>query len=182
MAAALDAQHDGQAAVRWLRAHATQYGIDPDRIAWAAVRPAPTWRSSSARTARTRAERHARRELEGRRRVSISGVLPAEGQALLGADDAPTLWFIGSEDPLIPDENEVPGQRRRALQRRRDQRPRGAPGSGHVPIGTDGPTIFTQSAYFLYFTLDLAHAAGQPPAAAAATAALAERLRARASR
>ena len=29
-------------------------------------------------------------------------------------------------------------------------------GAGHVPIGTDGPTIFAQSAYFLYFTLDLA--------------------------
>jgi acetyl esterase/lipase len=28
-----DAKHDAQAAVRWLRSHATEYGIDPDRIA-----------------------------------------------------------------------------------------------------------------------------------------------------
>lgn len=31
--AALDAQHDAQAAVRWLRDHADTYGIDPTRIA-----------------------------------------------------------------------------------------------------------------------------------------------------
>lgn len=31
--AATDAQHDAQAAVRWLRAHAVEYGVDPDRIA-----------------------------------------------------------------------------------------------------------------------------------------------------
>src|SRR3954466_12381188 len=30
--AALDAQHDAQAAVRWLRANATTYGVDPARI------------------------------------------------------------------------------------------------------------------------------------------------------
>ena len=114
--------------------------------------------------------------------VSISGVLPAEGQALLGAGDAPTLWFIGSEDPLIPDENEVLANAGALYNAGVTSVPEVLPGAGHVPIGTDGPTIFTQSAYFLYFTLDLAHAAGQPPAAAAATAALAERLQARASR
>ena len=32
-AAVFDAQHDAQAAVRWLRANAATYGIDPDRIA-----------------------------------------------------------------------------------------------------------------------------------------------------
>jgi predicted esterase len=31
--AMLDAKHDAQAAVRWLRAHATEYRIDPDQIA-----------------------------------------------------------------------------------------------------------------------------------------------------
>lgn len=32
-AAILAAQHDAQAAVRWVRAHATELGVDPDRIA-----------------------------------------------------------------------------------------------------------------------------------------------------
>lgn len=37
LAAALDAQHDAQAAVRWLRAHAADYAIDPDLIATAGI-------------------------------------------------------------------------------------------------------------------------------------------------
>ena len=32
-AAAVQAQHDAQAAVRWLRAHAADLGVDPSRIA-----------------------------------------------------------------------------------------------------------------------------------------------------
>lgn len=37
--------HDAQAAVRWLRDHAGQYGVDPDRIyAWVTPR-AVTWRA-----------------------------------------------------------------------------------------------------------------------------------------
>lgn len=37
LAAATDAQHDAQAAVRWLRIHAADYGMDPDRIAIAGI-------------------------------------------------------------------------------------------------------------------------------------------------
>lgn len=35
--AAADAQHDAQAAVRWLRAHAAKYDIDPNRVAVAGI-------------------------------------------------------------------------------------------------------------------------------------------------
>lgn len=182
-AAAVDAQHDGQAAVRWLRAHAAQYGVDPGRIAigggsaGADVALLVGAHSEDPGTSGTPGESSKVGAV-----VSISGVLPAEGQALLGAGDAPTLWFIGSEDPLIPDENEVLANAGALYNAGVTSVPEVLLGAGHVPIGTDGPTIFTQSAYFLYFTLDLAHATGQPPAAAAATAALAERLQARASR
>ena len=37
----LAAQHDAQAAVRWLRANASTYRIDPERIAVVDPRPAP---------------------------------------------------------------------------------------------------------------------------------------------
>ena len=38
-------------------------------------------------------------------------------------------------------------------------------GAGHVPVNaTYGPTIFQQSANFLYWELDLGHAAGSPGA------------------
>jgi carboxylesterase type B len=39
-AAILAAQHDAQAAVRWVRSNAATYGVDPDKIAIAASRPA----------------------------------------------------------------------------------------------------------------------------------------------
>jgi hypothetical protein len=39
---------------------------------------------------------------------------------------------------------------------------------GHVPFGRFGDTIVSQSVYFCYAVLDLAHATGQPAAAARA--------------
>jgi hypothetical protein len=38
-------------------------------------------------------------------------------------------------------------------------------GAGHVPFSTDGPLRISQSVYFGYDFLDLAHAAGQPASA-----------------
>ena len=181
-AAAVDAQHDAQAAVRWLRAHAAQYGVDPDRIAigggsaGADVALLVGAHSEDPGTSGTPGESS---KVGGV--VSISGVLPAEGQALLGAGRRATLWFIGTEDPLIPDENDVVANAGALYNAGVTSVVEVLAGAGHVPLGTDGPTIYTQSAYFLYFSLDLAHAAGQPPAAAAATAAMAQRLQARAS-
>lgn len=42
-------------------------------------------------------------------------------------------------------------------------------GGGHVPFADFGDTIITQSVYFCFDFLDLAHAAGQPVAAAKAS-------------
>jgi hypothetical protein len=52
-------------------------------------------------------------------------------------------------------------------------------GGGHVPIKQFGDTIVTQSVYFGYWFLDLAHAAGQPTTAARAFAREAAHLGAR---
>ena len=51
-------------------------------------------------------------------------------------------------------------------------------GAGHVPYGTYRSRFLEQSDYFFYFALDVAHAQGQPVAAARAT----DRLLARAAR
>ena len=73
-------------------------------------------------------------------------------------EDAPTLWFIGTQDPLITDENRVVANAGALDNQGAPSVPEVLQGAGHVPISTDGPTIYTQSAYFLNFTLDLAHA------------------------
>jgi dienelactone hydrolase len=177
MDAAVAAQHDAQAAVRWLRAHAAEYGIDPTRIAVGGG-------SAGAATALlvgAHSEDPGSSGTPGQSSnvggvISISGVLPPEGQALFTPDDAPTLWFIGTDDPLITDENRVLANAGALYNQGVLSVPEVLQGAGHVPISTDGPTIYTQSAYFLYFTLDLAHAAGSPPGNAAATDAMARRL------
>jgi dipeptidyl aminopeptidase/acylaminoacyl peptidase len=99
--AAREAIHDAQAAVRWLRVHATERHIDPDRLAIAGEsagaviamgvgvwsdepgnsgNPGP----SSAVTAW----------------MSMSGGLP--GGLLVDKGDAPGLLFASPDDPIVP--------------------------------------------------------------------------------
>jgi acetyl esterase/lipase len=165
-AAAIEAQHDAQAAVRWLRAHATDYGIDPTRIAVGGG-------SAGADTALLvgiHSEDPGSSGTPGESSkvggvVSISGVLPKEGQDLFTPDDAPTLWFIGTEDPNIPNENDVIANAGALYNQGVVSVPEVLQGAGHVPVNaTYGPTIFQQSANFLYYMLDLGHAAGSPGA------------------
>lgn len=73
-AAAIEAQHDAQAAVRWLRVNASTYGVDPNRIAvgggsaGAVTSLLVGWRSDDPARAATRAPR------SGSRRPSRSRV------------------------------------------------------------------------------------------------------------
>jgi dienelactone hydrolase len=181
VAAAIEAQHDAQAAVRWLRAHATEYGIDPTRIAvGGGSAGADTALLVGAHSEDPGSSGTPNESSKVGGVVSISGVLPHEGQDLLTSDDAPTLWFVGSEDPLIPNESDVVANAVALYNAGVLSVPEILQGAGHVPVNsTYGPTIYTQSANFLYFVLDLAHAAGSPPGNAAATDAMAKRLEAR---
>jgi dienelactone hydrolase len=183
-AAAIEAQHDAQAAVRWLRAHAAEYRIDPTRIAiGGGSAGAVTALLVGAHSEDVGSSGTPDQSSKVGGVVSISGVLPPDGQALLGPGDAPTLWFIGSEDPLITDENRVVANAATLYSAGVTSILEVLQGAGHVPVNDEfGPTIYSQSAYFLYFTLDLAHAAGQPPEHAAATDAMAKQLESRASR
>ena len=168
-AAAVEAQHDAQAAVRWLRAHAAAYGVDPDRIAvGGGSAGADTALLVGIHSEDTGSSGTPGVSSKVRGVVSISGVLPVEGEALLSSDDAPTLWFVGTADANI-DESRVVANAAKLLQLGVLSIPEVLDGAGHVPVNpTYGPTIYSQTANFLYLTLDLAHAQGQPAAAARA--------------
>ncbi len=99
--AALEAQHDAQAAVRWLRANAATYKIDTSRIAMAGA-------SAGAVTsvlAATHSEDPGTSGNPGhpsdiRAAVSVSGGMPTN--QLIDAGDSPTLFIHGTEDQVVP--------------------------------------------------------------------------------
>ena len=97
--------------------------------------------------------------------ASLSGGLPTGNFA--NAGDAPGLFFHGTADPIVPSrwsdlttaamlDAGVP-----AWLQHQD-------GAGHVPYAQYRSLYLEQMDYFFYLTLDLAHAAGQPVAAARA--------------
>ena len=97
----IDAQHDAQAAVRFLRKNAATYKIDPNRIAIGGS-------SAGAITAL-----HVGRELRGpgherQPRLLVRGqgcglALGREGDRRADVvGDAPILMFHGTADPLVP--------------------------------------------------------------------------------
>jgi|SRR5215207_2995220 len=172
--AALEAQHDAQAAVRWLRANATTYGIDPTRIGIGGesaggitatlVGLRPDDPGSSGNPGFPSAVRGF---------VSVSGGLP--GGVFASAGDAWGLFFHGTADGVVPPswstdtalamlQVGVPA----VLQLQE--------GAGHVPWGSYRSLYLEQSSYFLYHALNLADAAGQPPSAARASERQFERL------
>jgi para-nitrobenzyl esterase len=164
--AALGAQHDAQAAVRWLRASAASYRIDPSRIgiggesAGAIASNLVGVRSEDPGTSGNPGYPST---VSGW--VSISGGLPAGAWASSG--DAPGLLFHGTRDPIVPYRWSV--ETAAALLRTGVAAVlEPLAGAGHVPYNQYHDQIVTQSDYFLYAFLDLAHAAGQPTAAARA--------------
>ena len=97
--------------------------------------------------------------------MSISGGLPNGVFASPG--DAFGLLFHGTADGVVPSSwsNQTAAKMLEAgvpawLQHQQ--------GAGHVPWGQYRTLYLEQASYFLYLALDLAHAAGQPPAAARA--------------
>jgi predicted esterase len=172
--AAIEAKRDAQAAVRWLRANASTYGIDPTRIGIGGESAGaitatlvgllsedvgssgnPGWPSTVGGF------------------VSVSGGLPTGGIASAG--DAPGLFFHGSADNTVPEAWSV----NTAI----EMLNAGVPawleiqqGAGHVPWAQYRTLYLQQADWFFYLTLDLAHAAGQPSAAARASAAQLRKL------
>jgi len=172
--AALEAQHDAQAAVRWLRANADTYRIDPTRIGIGG--------ESAGGITATLVGLHS--EDVGNSGnpgppstvggfVSISGGLP-EG-VFASAGDSLGIFFHGTADTVVPStwSDQTTAKMFEAgvgawLQHQ--------DGAGHVPWGQYRGLYLEQMDYFLYLVLDLAHATGQPVSAARASERQLQRL------
>ena len=153
--AIIDAKHDAQAAVRFLRANASTYRVDPDRIAVAGT-------SAGAITALNVGY--------GPEDVGTSGnpgfpstaraAVSLSGAAILtapNAGEAPALLFHGDADPLVGYQlavNTVNNAHTAGLEAFLTT----WPGEGHVPYVQHRQQIIDQTTNFLYWTLDLAHA------------------------
>jgi acetyl esterase/lipase len=157
--AALAAQHDGQAAVRWLRANASTYRIDTNRIsmgggsagaitsllaAWHSEDPGDSGNPGySSRIAAA---------------VSISGGAPTN--ELITAGDSPAIFFHGTADRVV--------FYSWAVSNAAAMHDAGIPvvlepleGAGHGLLGTQYRDLILQQAdYFLYYQMDLGNAEG----------------------
>jgi para-nitrobenzyl esterase len=164
--AALEAHHDAQAAVRWLRANASTYRIDPERIGIggeSAGGITATLVGLYSEDAGSSGNPGFPSTVGGF--VSVSGGLP---QGLFASSgDAWGLFFHGTADNVVsPDWSaQTFGAMLTA----------GVPawvqfqeGAGHVPWAQYRSLYLEQADWFLYHALDLAHAQGQPAAAARA--------------
>jgi acetyl esterase/lipase len=143
--AAAAATDDAQTAIRFLRANANLYGIDPERIAIAG--------ESAGAIAATSVGLHADDETDSVRAwVSLAGgVDNGEG---VDAKDAPGLLIANTGDPWVP--FEWSSETAAAMQAA------GVPvvlrplqGVEHVPVSEFGQVMLDESRDFLYEHLDL---------------------------
>jgi acetyl esterase/lipase len=154
--AIVDAKHDAQAAVRFLRAHADDYDVDDSRIAIAGTSagaitalnvgygPEDVGNSGNPGFAST-----------VRAAVSLSG---ARILTTPNAGEAAALLFHGTADGLVPYQwalDTVAAADQAGLQAFLTT----FEGAGHVPYTQNRTTILDQTTNFLYWTLDLTHAA-----------------------
>jgi acetyl esterase/lipase len=151
----VDAAEDAQAAVRYLRANAASYGIDPTRIAIAGT-------SAGAITALHVGLRANVAQTSGTPGVSseVRGAVSLSGMNVIAsyeAGDARSLLFHGTADTLTPySAAQTTSQRSGAA---------GVPsylitweGAGHVPYVANRTQILDLTANFLYNVLDMANA------------------------
>ncbi len=152
----VDAKHDAQAAVRFLRANAVTYGVDPTRIAVAGTSAGaitamnvgfdPTDPGTSGNPGYSSAVRAA---------VSLSGAAvlttPSSG-------DAPSLLFHGTADPLVPYQWAVDTQAKATAAGLTSELTTWT-GEGHVPYAAHRDQILTETTNFLYWTMNLPSAA-----------------------
>jgi dipeptidyl aminopeptidase/acylaminoacyl peptidase len=156
VAAAIGAQHDAQAAVRWLRANASTYKIDTTRIASAGGSAGAVtsllvdWRPEDPGDSGNPGP-----SSKIRAAVSVSGGAP--NNDYITADDGPALFIHGTEDHVVP--------YNWAVQNAAAMYNLGIftvlepiDGAGHGLPGEFGDLIKEQSDYFLYFAMDAGHA------------------------
>ena len=144
-----EAMVDAQSAVSFLRTHASTYGIDPSRIAIGGS-------SAGAITALNVGYASGGNTTSGvRAAVSLSGANVLGG---IAAGDAPALLFHGTADPLVPYQWAV-NTVNAATAAHDDVFLETWQGAGHVPYAQFRDQILTQTQNFLWWEMDLKHAA-----------------------
>ncbi len=147
-----DAMHDAQAAVRFLRANASTYGVDVNRIAVGGS-------SAGAITALNVADSPNDPGDSGNPGFSsaVQGAVSLSGARLLtteDATDAPILMFHGTADPLVPyawaQATLAEAQAAGIISYLTTW-----PGAGHVPYVDHRQEILDQTQNFLYWVLHL---------------------------
>jgi pimeloyl-ACP methyl ester carboxylesterase len=155
--AALGAQHDAQAAVRWLRANAATYRIDTSRIAIAGASAGAVtsllvdWRPDDPGDSGNRGP-----SSKVRAAVSVSGGAPTNDY--ITSDDGPALFIHGTEDRVVPYQwavQNAAGMYNLGILTVLEP----IEGAAHGLQADYGPLIDEQSDYFLYYAMDLQHAA-----------------------
>lgn len=156
--AAIEAVHDGQAAVRFMRLNAKRFHVDTNRIAiggesagaivacGAGVLAADPGSSGSPGPSSA-----------VQSFVSISGGLP--GGLFVDANTAPGILFASVDDPVVPYSWSVDTQQK-MVSFGRPVKLTTFPGAVHVPFDQYGDTIEKQSAGFLFAQLGLSYAKG----------------------
>jgi dipeptidyl aminopeptidase/acylaminoacyl peptidase len=155
--AALAAQHDAQAAVRWLRAHAATYKLDTNRIAAAGASAGAItsllvdWRSEDPGDSGNPGP-----SSKIRAAVSVSGGTPTN--EYITQDDGPALFIHGTEDHVVAYQW--------AVQNAAAMYNLGIltvlepiEGAAHGLAADYAALIDEQTGYFLYWAMDMAHAA-----------------------
>jgi acetyl esterase/lipase len=150
--------HDGQAAVRFLRARARRYRVDPGRIAIEGASAGATVALGVGVDSGDPGESgHPGYSSRVEAAIAISGEIPHAFASLDDPGDAPVLMFNGTADRTVP----FPEAQRTVA----DLRAGGVKvvfeplaGAGHVPFATDGRLLTSQSLYFAYAALQLAGA------------------------
>jgi alpha/beta superfamily hydrolase len=158
--AALGAIADAQGAVRWLRANAATYGVDPTRIGIGGE-------SAGAITATGVGVFSENPAAEGDPAISdkVSGFYSISGGVpdglFVSPGDAPGVLIHGDKDPIVPFKWSVDTSIKML-----DNGVAGflepLAGAGHVPYFPPyKDQIVTQAEYFFYWVMDLGHAQGQ---------------------
>ncbi|WP_426572569.1 carboxylesterase family protein [Aquihabitans sp. McL0605] len=150
------AYHDAQAAIRFLRANASTYGVDTDRIAVAGT-------SAGAITAYNVAFGSKSVGHSGNPGYSskVAAAVSLSGASIgtsPSAGDPPTLDFHGSADPIVP-LTWLTSTLTKARTVHLVAEQVLWDGDGHVPYGKHRTEILDDTRNFLYATMDLAHAA-----------------------
>ena len=147
--AILEATQDAETAVSWLRTNAASYGVDPSRIAIGGTSAGAIMALQVGyATAETPAS-------AVRAAVSLSG---ANLFSTIGAGDAPALLFHGTADTVVPYQWAV-NTVTKAHEAHLDAFLESFEGAGHVPYVQFRDQILTQTRNFLWWEMDLRHAA-----------------------